>query len=45
MTLEVWSEDGVRQGEFVDIEVVEHGILKGNKEVTPVGGLTVRFEH
>ncbi len=45
LTLEVWSEDGVRHGEFVDIEVVEHGILQGNKEVTPVGGLTVRFEH
>lgn len=45
MTLEVWSEDGVRKGEFVDIEVVENGILPGNKEVTPVGGLTIRFEH
>ena len=45
LTLEVWTEDGVSKGEFVDIEVVERGILEGTKEITPVGGMTVRFEH
>ena len=47
LTLEVWSEDGVRKGEFADIEVVEYGILEGHRhrQITPVGGLTVRFEH
>jgi len=45
LTLEVWSEESVRKGEFADIEVVEHGLLKGHRQITPVGGLTVRFEH
>lgn len=45
LTLEVWPEQGVRKGEFADIEVVEHGLLEGHRQITPVGGLTVRFEH
>lgn len=45
LTLEVWSEENIRKGEFADIEVVEYGILKGQELETPVGGLTVRFEH
>ena len=45
LTLEVWSEKNIRKGEFADIEVVEYGTLKGQELETPVGGLTVRFEH
>jgi hypothetical protein len=45
LILEVWSEENVRQGEFADIEIVEHGILEGHEVATPVGGLTVRIEH
>lgn len=45
LTLEVQSEKGVRKGEFVEIDVIERGVLPGSDEVTPVGGLTIHLDH
>jgi hypothetical protein len=45
LTLEVWPEEKVRKGQFADAEVVEYGRLLDHKEITPVGGMTLRFEH
>jgi hypothetical protein len=43
LTLEVFVEDEVPEGQFVDAEVVEHGLLPGHEETVPIGGLTLRF--
>lgn len=45
LTLEVRTEDGVHKGTFTDVEVIEFGVVDGQKSVKPVGGLTIRFEH
>ncbi|MDA8078115.1 MAG: hypothetical protein M0Z79_04165 [Nitrospiraceae bacterium] len=43
--LEVWSEKDVKKGQFTRVEVVEYGLLPEHRKITPVGGLTVRFDH
>ncbi len=45
LTVEVVSEEGVRKGEFAEIDVIEKGVLPGGKDITPVGGLTLHFDH
>ena len=45
LTLEVTADDNARKGQYVDIEVLEYGVLSNEESVKPVGGLTIRFEH
>jgi len=44
LTLELIFDEQLREGQFVKAEVVEYGLLPGFEEITPVGGLTLRFE-
>jgi hypothetical protein len=43
LTLEGWLEEDVNERQFIDVDVVEYGLLYGHQELAPVGGLTLRF--
>jgi len=44
LLLELELAEGLGEGQFIDAQVVETGLLPGHEEAAPVGGLTLRFE-
>jgi hypothetical protein len=45
LTVEVYFEEQMQEQQFLDVEIMEYGLLRNHPEVTPVGGLTLRFAH
>jgi hypothetical protein len=43
LTVEVWTEEEIKEGQFADIQVTEYGLLPTHEEIVPVGGVTLRF--